>query len=41
MATVKLYAEDVHIARSLIKRDGQVTRNFFYKQCYPLFSLVS
>lgn len=40
MATVKLYAEDVHIARSLIKRDGQVTRNFFYKQCYPLFKSI-
>lgn len=40
MNVVKTYTEDLHIAEALIKRDEVVTRNFFYKKCYPLFKSI-
>ena len=40
MSVVKTYTEDLHIAEALIKRDEVVTRNFFYKKCYPLFKSI-
>lgn len=40
MSVVKIYTEDLHIAEALIKRDEVVTRNFFYKKCYPLFKSI-
>lgn len=40
MAALKIYTEDLEIAKSLINRDENVTRVFFYKQCYPLFKSI-
>lgn len=37
METIKIFHEDLQIAKALIKRDEVVTRQFFYRQCYPLF----
>lgn len=37
MNVKKIFLDDLHIAQALIKRDECVTRQFFYKQCYPLF----
>ena len=40
MATLRIYKEDVQIARSIIARDENVTRQFFYRHCYPLFKSI-
>ena len=40
MATLKIYTEDLQIAKSLIERDETVTRRYYYEQCYPLFKSV-
>jgi len=40
MSVLKIYTEDLKIARALINRDVEVTRNFFYRQCYPLFKSI-
>lgn len=40
MTTLKLYTEDLQIAKSLIERDEMVTRHYYYEQCYPLFKSV-
>lgn len=37
MATVKIYSEDLLIAKALIQHDEATVREFFYKQSYPLF----
>ena len=40
MATVKIYADDLKIAKALIDKDERVTRDFFFRQCYPLFKSI-
>ena len=40
MATLKLYLEDLQIAKSLINRDERITRRYYYEQCYPLFKSI-
>lgn len=40
MNVLKTYIEDLKIAKALIERDSAVTRNFFYRQCYPLFKSI-
>lgn len=40
MLTIKVYSEDLQIAQSIIKKDAKVTRDFLYKQCYPLFKSI-
>lgn len=40
MDTLKIYEEDIQIAQALIKHDERVTRQFFYKRCYPLFKSI-
>ena len=40
MADIRIYAEDLNIARALLRRDEEVTRQYFYRQCYPLFKSV-
>ena len=41
MLTVKkIYREDLLIARDLINRDEKITRDFFYKESYPLFKSI-
>ena len=40
MAALKIYTEDLQIAKSLIKRDERVTRRYYYEQCYPLFKSI-
>ena len=38
--TIRIYSDDLKIARSLIRHDESVTRNFFYIQCFPLFKSI-
>lgn len=40
MATLRIYTEDLQIAKSLINRDEKVTRDYYYKDCYPLFKSI-
>ena len=40
METIRVYTEDLQIAKSLINRDEKVTRNYYYKECYPLFKSI-
>lgn len=40
MATLCIYTEDLQIAKSLINRDERVTRDYYYKECYPLFKSI-
>ena len=40
MATLRIYTEDLQIAKSLINRDERVTRDYYYKGCYPLFKSI-
>lgn len=40
MAALKIYFDDLQIAKALINRDEMVTRKYFYKQCYPLFKSI-
>lgn len=40
MDVLRIYYEDLHIARALLRHDESVTRQFFYKQCFPLFKSV-
>ena len=37
MPALRIYNDDLKIASALINRDEVVTRQYFYKQCYPLF----
>lgn len=40
MNTIRIYYEDLDIARALIRHDEGITRHFFYIRCYPLFKSV-
>ena len=40
MATLKLYTEDLQIAKALINFDEKVTRQYYYQDCYPLFKSI-
>ena len=40
MNTIRIYTEDLKIAQALIRHDERVTRQFFYRQCYPLFKSI-
>lgn len=40
MATLKIYTEELQIARALINFDEKVTRRYFYQDCYPLFKSI-
>lgn len=40
MNTIRIYSDDLKIAKSLIWYDESVTRNFFYIQCFPLFKSI-
>ena len=40
MIPLKIYKDDLLLAKSLIMHDERVTRSFFYKQCYPLFKSI-
>ena len=40
MNTIRIYSEDIDIARALINRDVGVTINYYYKRCYPLFKSI-
>ena len=40
MATLRIYTEDLQIAKSLINRDERVARDYYYKDCYPLFKSI-
>ena len=37
---LRVYTEDLLIARELIDHNEKVTREFFYRQCYPLFKSI-
>lgn len=36
----QIFYEDLEIARAIIGRDERVTREYFYKKCYPLFKSI-
>lgn len=38
--TINMQYDDHKIVESLLHRDDRVTRDFFYKKCYPLFKSV-
>ena len=40
MSSIKLYTEDLQIAKALINRDEGITRQYLYKRCYPLFKSI-
>lgn len=40
MVSLKIYKDDLQIAKSLIDRDERATRCYFYQQCYPLFKSI-
>lgn len=40
MEEKKVFLYDLQIANALLNRDEQVTRNYFYQQCYPLFKSI-
>ena len=40
MATLKIYTEDLQIAKALISFDEKVTRQYYYKDCYHLFKSI-
>lgn len=40
MDVKRIYYGDLQIAKALIRRDEMVTRNYFYRQCYPLFKSI-
>lgn len=35
-----IYTDDLKIAQTIINREEQVTRKYFYQQCYPLFKSI-
>ncbi len=40
MIVKKIYSQDLRIAQALINKDEQITRKYFYQQCYPLFKSI-
>lgn len=40
MEVKRIFFEDLRTAQALIQRDELVTRNYFYRQCYPLFKSI-
>lgn len=40
MMVKQIFEDDLLIAQALIKRNEQITRKFFYQQCYPLFKSI-
>ena len=40
MEVKRIFYDDLRTAHALIQRDEQVTRNYFYRQCYPLFKSI-
>lgn len=40
MDVKSIFLEDLQIAQAIIRKDETVTRNYFYKHCYPLFKSI-
>lgn len=40
LAVKHIYTEDLRIAKALINRDEKITRDFFYRESYPLFKSI-
>lgn len=40
MMAIRKFEEDIAIAKSILKRDGKVTRDFMYRKCYPMFKSI-
>ena len=40
MLPKKIYTDELQTARALIARNPEVTRHYFYRQCYPLFKSI-
>ena len=40
MEVKKVFLHGLQIAKALLDRDEQVTRKYFYQQCYPLFKSI-
>lgn len=37
---MKIFTEDIQIAKALISRDNYITKKYLYVQCYPLFKSI-
>lgn len=40
MTPIRTFEEDTAMARSILKRDGKVTREYMYGKCYPMFKSI-
>ena len=40
MSALRIYKDDLQIAKTLIDRDERATRRYFYQQYYPLFKSI-
>lgn len=40
MSVIKIYEEDLKIAKALIDHNESITRQYLYRQCYPLFKSI-
>ncbi len=40
MNVKKIFTDDLIIAHAILSRDENITRNYFYRQCYPLFKSI-
>lgn len=40
MNTLKIFSQDLEIAKAIINRDEVITRKYFYNRCYPLFKSI-
>jgi len=40
MIVKQIFTEDLKIAQAILSRDENITRNYFYKQCYPIFKSI-
>lgn len=40
MQTLKIFTEDLEVAKALLKRNNRVTKEFLYVKCYPLFKSI-
>lgn len=38
--TVHIFTDDLRIAQAVIRRDSLISKDFFYRQCYPLFKVI-
>lgn len=40
MSHLRVFEEDLAVARSILNRDGRVTVDYLYRKCYPMFKSI-